>query len=1034
MRSLIVYASLIGVILASTSFAAPEVEPAQNVTEWLRWLIPLPKEVAIEQQVTLPAVNVRITLRDGAGELERNAARKLHALFLDRAGAEVDTGDGFEILLGLCDAEGRIGELAVPDAARLRELPNREQAYVMRPIGTDRLVLAALDPRGVFYAALTLRQLLEPKFSGNTVTLPLAVVTDWPDMAERGEWGCSSSRDLEWLADRKMNLVEFHTEHRVDEEGAPVTAISQSLLRRGRLNAVKTVPIISHLNGLGGRGVYEAYPELRGKGETARHRGSTTNWAPCASQPKLAEVLAGWMRGYAEHGVRDICCWLSESKGVYCSCESCSKEGPYALEARAFVKAWRLARKDFPDLRIRILLTQGSYGTNDKVLAEVPPEVGITYYDGGRTYDSSRDPMIYPLLEQYAAAGGWLGCYPQLTPSWRIVSPWSCPQFVKYRMTEFMDKKLACLGGYVVPDNRLFDFNVTAAAEWSWNAHGRDEREFALAWATRKGFSHSETVADWAVMLGPVSWDIYGARLVERYLFRPATIEGIVAARAKPLFGQGLFGYIPDAEHLHNNLQTCRQAMHLAERSGSPAIKAETRAVTTYYEMLDQLCRICNLLAEEGSPDAAQRQALQQHMNLLALAGAQNVEALRDWERAVAVGAGLSRFREGVQATEDSVTAVARALIPLGIRNPAALLMSQKIGGWTLDDFREQAMIGKTLDVTDCIIGPGTYLVTFQYTGGYNGAGAYRAALVAQPKDGTGEPVELSVDEHYGSTGHRSKANVYSLRLDSYDPALRYRVVGRIRGTRPQDQQPGRTGCSGAIYLRRQRDPDWQLRIMNVQPLSEAEASALGLKTRFSGTGIRVGVIVGGYGAKGVLQLLEQSEGIDVLPIGMGHLRTDECQVILLPQFRSAMVPDALARQAEEFVRRGGGLIATHDAVGYRDMPVICGSVCAGGLEHVRHERWKLLAQHPVTNGLPSDEVLTQGYYDHILLKAGPQGTVVAVGEETGQPLVVAGTLGQGRYVACGLLPGLSADSEEVAPTPHESKLLLNAIRWCAAQ
>ena len=71
----------------------------------------------------------------------------------------------------------------------------------------------------------------------------------------------------------------------------------------------------------------------------------------------------------------------------------------------------------------------------------------------------------------------------------------------------------------------------------------------------------------------------------------------MVASRAKPKFGEGPFRYIPDAAHLEKNLLICHQAMHLAERSGSWAIKAETRAVMMYYEMLDQLCRICSLLA-----------------------------------------------------------------------------------------------------------------------------------------------------------------------------------------------------------------------------------------------------------------------------------------------------------------------------------------------------------------------------------------------------------------------------------------------------
>ena len=60
-----------------------------------------------------------------------------------------------------------------------------------------------------------------------------------------------------------------------------------------------------------------------------------------------------------------------------CECDECAPAGQFALETRAFVKAWQIARQQFPELRIRILTTQGSYDSNDKVLAEAPPEVGV---------------------------------------------------------------------------------------------------------------------------------------------------------------------------------------------------------------------------------------------------------------------------------------------------------------------------------------------------------------------------------------------------------------------------------------------------------------------------------------------------------------------------------------------------------------------------------------------------------------------------------------------------------------------------------
>jgi hypothetical protein len=44
-----------------------------------------------------------------------------------------------------------------------------------------------------------------------------------------------------------------------------------------------------------------------------------------------------------------------------------------------------------------------------------------------------------------------------------------------------------------------------------WNAKGRSEREFALAWATRKGLENPEEIACWMEMMGPVSWNVYGS-------------------------------------------------------------------------------------------------------------------------------------------------------------------------------------------------------------------------------------------------------------------------------------------------------------------------------------------------------------------------------------------------------------------------------------------------------------------------------------------------------------------------------------------
>ena len=317
MIRLVMALSLMSVIFFSqATWAALQVKATstRQAQEWLRWVIPLPKEVKIVQHVTLPANGVKLTLYGNTGVLEKNALRKLRSLFLDKAGVDPSKKSEFEIVLGVCDQTGRPGAITIPDAGRLSELPNAEQAYLIRPIGTNRLVLTALDARGLFYAALTLKQLLESKFSNDSVSVPLAAITDWPDLAERGQWGGSSKRDIEWLAERKMNLVEFHSRHHVTDDGKAISSINRSLLRRGRLNGVKMVPIISHLNGIGRRGVYKAFPELRRKGKRIGQGKKAFN-VPFASHPQLQRILADWMFGYASYeGVRDISCWLSEPK------------------------------------------------------------------------------------------------------------------------------------------------------------------------------------------------------------------------------------------------------------------------------------------------------------------------------------------------------------------------------------------------------------------------------------------------------------------------------------------------------------------------------------------------------------------------------------------------------------------------------------------------------------------------------------------------------------------------------------------------
>jgi len=1013
------------IALGSSTMAKAGLSAGQT-RPWLRQLIPLPKEIVIGKTVVVPVAEVGVRVIGEASDLEAAAAKQITDLLGQQPGEPPATPE-LEIVLGRCTESGKLGDLRVPGAERLRALPNSDQSYAIAPVGGHGLVLTGLTWKGVYYAAVTLCQLLEKGRQDDKLTIPLVRVVDWPDLAERGEWGGSASRDVEWMSAQKMNLVEAHADLQIAPEGKGRAAISEALLERGRLHALKVVPIITHLDQIGGSGIFDRFPETMGKGDSARIAGVDVI-APCFSQPKTAEILSDWMTSLAEQpGVNTICVWLSEI-GAKCGCEQCQKEGQFVLETRACVGAWRLARERNPGVKLRLLLTQGSYATNDKVLAEVPPEVEVSYYDGGRTYDSSRDPMIYPLLEEYAKRGRWLGVYPQLTASWRIVCPWSGPQFIKYRMTEFADKRLACLCGYATPDNRLYDFNVTAAAEWSWNAHGRDEREFARAWATRRGLKDVERAAEWAVTLGPVGWDVYGSGVPYPHFF--GTAAELIRSRQRPALGQGMFRYLVDPQRFALDLEACDKAMKLAEAVQAPTLIAETKVISGYVTMLDKLYGMASRLSRETPPTEAERQQLNGDLLAFSEAGYAVSSGLQEWEK-VCLAQGGSRLGDTVQITEQTVADVSKALAPLGVRNPGLAYFRQRIGGWKDEDFEAQQTVRQTWDVTAQVSGAGTYEVAFAYTQGWWGLNMSRVALGSAPPGDPTKLTEGAVDQHDGFTGAESGNNTYSLKLEQHDPNLRYFVVADVSGVKSSDKPENRRGCKGDVVFGKVRQPGERIELLPLGPMDPTELARYG-GPKFATTGLRVAVIQGGYGSEAILAALKGQPGTEAQPLWAltaGNLK--DAQVVIFPQprVRGNLSAEALALLTR-FVDDGAGLIATHDAVGFRGLPALVPGVCAGGGDKVRDQGWVVTADHPVTAGLARGTALPKTYYDYIVLKLGPQGTVLAASPD-GAPVVICGQAGGGRYVACGLAIGIAAaDDGETPPTAAETALLINAVKW----
>lgn len=104
---------------------------------------------------------------------------------------------------------GERGDAAV--AAHLVGLPEKSGAYRMS-ISASQLVIAGHDGRGTYYGMQTLRQLLAA--NGDTGALPLADLTDWPDVAFRGV--VEGFYGTPWSHEGRLSLIRFFGKHKLD--------------------------------------------------------------------------------------------------------------------------------------------------------------------------------------------------------------------------------------------------------------------------------------------------------------------------------------------------------------------------------------------------------------------------------------------------------------------------------------------------------------------------------------------------------------------------------------------------------------------------------------------------------------------------------------------------------------------------------------------------------------------------------------------------------------------------------------------------
>lgn len=615
------------ILLAVYPASCDPVTKAEELN-WIRHVIPLPKSISIKESVTLPRGSISVVCTS-----EKSVA----------------TDQAIEELRDIVGQSSGVGSFTIKmaiggDGARpLKSLKNSDQSYRIVP-GKSGLTLVALTPRGLYYAAKTLQQLVAARSTADKLVIPLVEVTDWPDMEDRGLWGTDSEAKLRWMGDRKMNYHEMISSRHVSPEGVatsqPKSGRSGPMLMEGPRYGINPVPVVLHLEQLTGSGVFTAFPNLRAKSEK--------DGAWCYSQPQAAEVIAGWIADLSGlPNVKEVDVWLSENMNgkIGCQCDLCKAEkvDPQVLEARTVVKAWRLAKKRTGrDVGLRILTSEACEHFNHIILPELPREVKVVYYHSLLTYTHSRLPMIHDYLVDFVKKGGWLAVCPSLGGIPNYPSPMTCPQFINTRMKEYLGKGLKGILGYASPGIMYTDLNVEAAAEWAWNLNGRSIREFCVSYAVRQGYADPEKFADLVDVMGAVEARVYACDWpwrASRKMVTPVDIqlkEGTLPELGAVLHGfNGFpFGGFTAEKQLDDAVISAAKAVERARALGIEEYIQESLVIQGYAKSIKALHELRKTIrggkvALEDKARAAE--SLQACVDGLR----QSAEALPKWEQTV---------------------------------------------------------------------------------------------------------------------------------------------------------------------------------------------------------------------------------------------------------------------------------------------------------------------------------------------------------------------------------------------------------------
>jgi len=689
-------------------------------------LIPLPREIEITEWHRMDRKDITLVTGPDIDTHHPFAAKALSLLspFAEKTiPAEGNTG-AFEIRLTLkpeTEEERKAAE-------KLTGLRNRDQAYMILPEFRNgnfvSLSVSALETTGLLFGAQTLSACLEKNTgspdgtsSADVVHVPALRVLDWPAIAGRAQWGGNTAECTGWMGQWKLSEVAVYADIKGTMD--PQVGLRREKREEINRNGLELVPYLRHLELMARHAGFLSNDEVTNTPDPSKPLPPEYVPGLCMSSPATEKMVQRWLEAIAETGnIPAVEIRLSEDR-TPCFCENCRGKEPYVLETRLVERAFKPVKEKHPGVSLRLLLSQGSYHYNRKILETAAPETQITYYDGGRTYDSSHDPMIYPLLADYSESGNWLGVYPQITHSWRTVFPFTGAGFIHDRCREFAQKQLDNVTGYAVPTNAHHEFNVMAMAEWCWNPEGRTPEEFCRAYAAYKGID-PELFTRWAQLAGDAGWWFAESNLLLRLIYSYDLSHSLSDNKADDhRFSRSGIRY--KRETIEEALEKSIKSADIARQAGVPDMRDESEALQAGLEILLSIDDLRHSEGFTGAPGRCGEILIRMDDSAARLSRAVDrwgtrvqkrlygAEPYTDMIRHRDTANVLFRLTDHLWKTYTTVT---------GSPDPRKESREKQIGTWNRNDFTQELKTEYTFDITHQIEPKTPSYVCFTYKEG----------------------------------------------------------------------------------------------------------------------------------------------------------------------------------------------------------------------------------------------------------------------------------------------------------------------------